>query len=218
MGTHSKKQNPLLIKSLRVIHTYNSTISPTLYCFKKRGKHICKNSLTCEIPWSIGNLNYLNKNLQKLTLLDLSYNSLFGFTPLAIGHSTCLTVSLNLSSNAFTEEIRYYSISSHVTSLNIFYNNLSGPIPVTRFFKSLTSSSYLQNLHLCQTITPLMLISGPASRKLNFSINNDILDCLKDKNMIGKGCFGVVYKAEMSHGELLAMKSQMISFCKFFNQ
>ncbi|CAL5384269.1 unnamed protein product [Camellia sinensis] len=42
-------------------------------------------------------------------------------------------------------------------------------------------------------------------QKLNFTINN-ILDCLKDENVIGKGCSGVVYMAEMPNGELIAVK------------
>ncbi|KAF2291083.1 hypothetical protein GH714_019748 [Hevea brasiliensis] len=42
-------------------------------------------------------------------------------------------------------------------------------------------------------------------QKLNFSIDN-ILDCLRDENVIGKGCSGVVYKAEMPSGELIAVK------------
>lgn len=42
-------------------------------------------------------------------------------------------------------------------------------------------------------------------QKLSFTIDN-ILDCLKDENVIGKGCSGVVYKAEMPNGELIAVK------------
>ncbi|KAL0322847.1 UNVERIFIED_CONTAM: putative LRR receptor-like serine/threonine-protein kinase [Sesamum angustifolium] len=42
-------------------------------------------------------------------------------------------------------------------------------------------------------------------QKLNFSIEN-ILNCLRDENVIGKGCSGVVYKAEMPNGELVAVK------------
>ncbi|KDO83833.1 hypothetical protein CISIN_1g037946mg, partial [Citrus sinensis] len=42
-------------------------------------------------------------------------------------------------------------------------------------------------------------------QKLNFTIDN-ILECLKDENVIGKGCSGVVYKAEMPNGELIAVK------------
>ncbi|XP_058111052.1 LRR receptor-like serine/threonine-protein kinase RGI5 [Magnolia sinica] len=42
-------------------------------------------------------------------------------------------------------------------------------------------------------------------QKLNFTVDN-ILDCLKDENVIGKGCSGIVYKAEMPNGELIAVK------------
>ncbi|KAK9165718.1 hypothetical protein Scep_000909 [Stephania cephalantha] len=42
-------------------------------------------------------------------------------------------------------------------------------------------------------------------QKMNFSIEN-ILDCLKEENVLGKGCSGVVYKAEMPNGEVIAVK------------
>jgi Leucine-rich repeat (LRR) protein len=42
-------------------------------------------------------------------------------------------------------------------------------------------------------------------QKLNFTIDN-ILDCLKDENVIGKGCSGIVYKADMPNGQLIAVK------------
>ncbi|GMN60556.1 hypothetical protein TIFTF001_029644 [Ficus carica] len=42
-------------------------------------------------------------------------------------------------------------------------------------------------------------------QKLSFTIDN-ILDCLKDEHIIGKGCSGVVYRAEMPSGDLIAVK------------
>jgi serine/threonine protein kinase len=42
-------------------------------------------------------------------------------------------------------------------------------------------------------------------QKLNFSIDN-ILACLRDENVIGKGCSGVVYRAEMPNGDIIAVK------------
>ncbi|XP_068651521.1 LRR receptor-like serine/threonine-protein kinase RGI5 [Aristolochia californica] len=42
-------------------------------------------------------------------------------------------------------------------------------------------------------------------QKLNFNIDN-ILDCLKDENVLGKGCSGIVYKAGMPNGEIIAVK------------
>ncbi|WVZ09797.1 hypothetical protein V8G54_014327 [Vigna mungo] len=42
-------------------------------------------------------------------------------------------------------------------------------------------------------------------QKLNFSVEQ-ILRCLVDRNIIGKGCSGVVYRAEMDNGEVIAVK------------
>ncbi|KAE9605597.1 hypothetical protein Lal_00025267 [Lupinus albus] len=42
-------------------------------------------------------------------------------------------------------------------------------------------------------------------QKLNFSVEQ-ILRCLVDRNVIGKGCSGVVYRAEMDNGEVIAVK------------
>ncbi|KAL8030358.1 hypothetical protein ABFX02_14G282200 [Erythranthe guttata] len=42
-------------------------------------------------------------------------------------------------------------------------------------------------------------------QKLGFTVDN-ILNCLRDENIIGKGFSGVVYKAEMPNGETIAVK------------
>jgi serine/threonine protein kinase len=42
-------------------------------------------------------------------------------------------------------------------------------------------------------------------QKLNFCVDN-ILECLRDENVIGKGCSGVVYRAEMPNGDVIAVK------------
>ncbi|KHN29965.1 Receptor-like protein kinase 2 [Glycine soja] len=42
-------------------------------------------------------------------------------------------------------------------------------------------------------------------QKLNFSVEQ-VLRCLTERNIIGKGCSGVVYKAEMDNGEVIAVK------------
>ncbi|XP_044484979.1 LRR receptor-like serine/threonine-protein kinase RGI1 [Mangifera indica] len=42
-------------------------------------------------------------------------------------------------------------------------------------------------------------------QKLNFSVEQ-VLGCLTDANVIGKGCSGVVYRAEMENGEVIAVK------------
>ncbi|CAK9177188.1 unnamed protein product [Ilex paraguariensis] len=42
-------------------------------------------------------------------------------------------------------------------------------------------------------------------QKLNFSVDH-VLRCLVDCNVIGKGCSGVVYRADMNNGEVIAVK------------
>ncbi|KAB5573169.1 hypothetical protein DKX38_000363 [Salix brachista] len=42
-------------------------------------------------------------------------------------------------------------------------------------------------------------------QKLNFSIDQ-VLKCLVDTNIIGKGCSGVVYRADIENGEVIAVK------------
>ncbi|XP_010245675.1 PREDICTED: receptor-like protein kinase 2 [Nelumbo nucifera] len=42
-------------------------------------------------------------------------------------------------------------------------------------------------------------------QKLNFSVEQ-VLKCLVDSNVIGKGCSGVVYRAELDNGEVIAVK------------
>lgn len=42
-------------------------------------------------------------------------------------------------------------------------------------------------------------------QKLNFSIDQ-VLKCLVDSNVIGKGCSGVVYRAELENGDVIAVK------------
>ncbi|XP_020554537.1 probable LRR receptor-like serine/threonine-protein kinase At1g34110 isoform X2 [Sesamum indicum] len=242
------------------------------------------NLLTGEIPKSI-------RNLQKITLLDLSFNSLSGLIPPEIGSLTSLTISLDFSSNRFIGDIpetmsglrqlqsldlshnmlngRITVLSSltSLTYLNVSYNNFSGPIPVTPFFRTLTIKSFLENPDLCESLdgytcsSHLMRRNGLKSaktlallgviltsvvmavvavwilvarnhkyvvekscmssssteedfsypwtfipfQKLNFTIEN-ILNCLRDENVIGKGCSGVVYRVEMPNGELIAVK------------
>ncbi|KAL0366474.1 UNVERIFIED_CONTAM: putative LRR receptor-like serine/threonine-protein kinase [Sesamum radiatum] len=268
-----------------------------------------KMSVSCEVKaWRESTFSYLNKlilnnnlltgaipksirNLQKITLLDLSFNSFSGPIPPEIGYLTSLTISLDLKANRFIGEIpetmsgltqlqsldlssnllygriSVLSVLTSLTFLNVSCNNFSGPIPVTPFFHTLTMNSFLENPHLCQSLdgstcssrlmrgnglksaktialVAVILISVtmavvatwiivarnhkyvieksgmPSSsteedfsypwtfipfQKLNFTIEN-ILNCLRDENVIGKGCSGVVYKAEMPNGELVAVK------------
>lgn len=41
--------------------------------------------------------------------------------------------------------------------------------------------------------------------KLNFTVE-DVIECLEETNIIGKGCSGVVYGAELDNGKDTAVK------------
>ncbi|KAE8668481.1 putative LRR receptor-like serine/threonine-protein kinase [Hibiscus syriacus] len=251
------------------------------------------NHINGEIPSQLGEL----VNLEQLDLSRNSFTreipSSFGEIPSEIGYLTSLSIGLDLSSNMFTGEIpesmsglrqlqlldlshnmlhgkiKVIGSLTSLASLNISFNNFSGPIPVTPFFRTLSFNSYLHNPDLCQsldgstcsssliqknrlrsakTVALVSVIfasvtigvialwflvtrnhrymieksagassSSPGAedfsypwtfipfQKLCFT-NDNILDCLKDENVIGKGCSGVVYRAEMPNGELVAVK------------
>ncbi|CBI29365.3 unnamed protein product, partial [Vitis vinifera] len=154
------------------------------------------NYITGEIPSQLGEL----VNLEQL---DLSRNSFTGGIPWSFGNFSYLN-KLILNNNLLTglSELP----ETILTSLNISYNNFSGPIPsmdgnhkymVEKSSGTSASSSGAEDFSYPWTFIPF--------QKLNFTIDN-ILDCLKDENVIGKGCSGVVYKAEMPNGELIAVK------------
>ncbi|KAJ0641642.1 putative protein kinase RLK-Pelle-LRR-XI-1 family [Helianthus annuus] len=50
----------------------------------------------------------------------------------------------------------------------------------------------------------MVVVSGGGS--VWWSVDGNILDCLKDENVIGKGSPGIVYKAEMPNGEIIKVK------------
>ncbi|XP_031403772.1 LRR receptor-like serine/threonine-protein kinase RCH1 [Punica granatum] len=45
----------------------------------------------------------------------------------------------------------------------------------------------------------------PFQKKLNFSVDQ-VLKCLVEENVIGKGCSGIVYRAELGTGDVIAVK------------
>ncbi|CAN1220855.1 LRR receptor-like serine/threonine-protein kinase RGI5 [Linum grandiflorum] len=141
------------------------------------------------IPSTFGNL----VNLQTLALYDTEVS---GSIPSQLGECFELR-NLYLHMNKLTGSIpSELGKLQKLTSLLLWGNALSGSIP-----------SQLSN---CSSLVVLDASANDLSgsipvQKLNFTIEN-ILECLKDENVIGKGCSGVVYKAEMPGGELIAVK------------
>ncbi|CAN6686358.1 unnamed protein product [Malus baccata var. baccata] len=233
---------------------------------------LSSNSLTGPIPPELGNLSALQ-------FLLLNSNKLSEKIPQQLANFISLQVLClqdNLINGSIPSQLgslvslQQFRVGGNpLTSLNISCNNFSGAIPVTPFFRTLSSNSYAQNPHLCESVdgttcsSSLMLKNGLKSaktvalitvilvsvtmavvaswvlvmrnhrhmvkkslgamaassgaedfsypwtfipfQKLNFTIDN-ILDCLKEENVIGKGCSGIVYKAELHNGDLIAVK------------
>ncbi|GAY39716.1 hypothetical protein CUMW_046600 [Citrus unshiu] len=172
------------------------------------------NLLTGSIPKSI-------KNLEKLTLLDLSYNSLSGPIPVT-------TFFRTLSSNSYLQNphLCQSTDGSTCSSSLIRKNGLKSAKTIALIAVILASvtiallASWIlvtrNHRYKVEKASGMSTLPPGAEdfsypwtfipfQKLNFTIDN-ILECLKDENVIGKGCSGVVYKAEMPNGELIAVK------------
>ncbi|KAG2665497.1 hypothetical protein I3760_15G010900 [Carya illinoinensis] len=167
-----------------------------------------------------GKINVLG-SLTSLTSLNISYNNFSGTIPVtpffrtlslnsylenpklceSVDGSTC-SKSL-IRRNGLQSSKTVALISVIIASVTILV--LASWILVMRNHKYMgekssgtsPSSSGAEDFSYPWTFIPF--------QKLNFSIDN-ILDCLKDENVIGKGCSGVVYRAEMPSGELIAVK------------
>ncbi|RLM86313.1 hypothetical protein C2845_PM04G07150 [Panicum miliaceum] len=118
-------------------------------CTKLESLMVNHNSLSGDLPASIGNL----RNLQ--LVLDASNNKLTGELPAQLGNLAMLEL-LNLSHNQFSGSI-LKSIAGMVSlsTLDVSYNNLEGPLPIGRLFHNATIGWFLHNKGLCGNISGL---------------------------------------------------------------
>ncbi|KAL0364997.1 UNVERIFIED_CONTAM: Leucine-rich repeat receptor-like serine/threonine-protein kinase BAM1 [Sesamum angustifolium] len=162
------------------------------------------NALTGEIPHEIGNCVHLD-------YLDLSQNNLSGPIPEEISSIRNLNY-LNLSWNHLNETLPD-SIGSmkSLTTADFSFNNLSGMLPVSGQFSVFNASSFTGNQQLCGPLLKNPCRSIRITRlpgkphNLDFRAS-DILECLKDGNVIGRGGAGVVYHGKMHNGVEIAIK------------
>ncbi|KAK6157033.1 hypothetical protein DH2020_011281 [Rehmannia glutinosa] len=166
------------------------------------------NVLTGEIPHEIGKCAHLN-------YLDLSQNNLSGSIPEAISTIRILNY-LNLSRNHLSETIPL-SIGSmkSLTTADFSFNDLSGQLPETGQFSVFNASSFAGNPQLCGSFCyhqgqvvqekRLKFLKMTAFQKVDFKVS-DILECVKDGNVIGRGGAGIVYHGKMPNGIDVAVK------------
>ncbi|RWV86992.1 hypothetical protein GW17_00051063 [Ensete ventricosum] len=188
---------------------------------------LSRNELSGELPPEIAGmriLNYLNLSrnqlegsvpasiatMQSLTAVDFSYNNLSGLVP-------------------GTGQFSYFNASSFVGNPELCGPYLGPCISATNgdgsthARGSLPASSKLLlviGLLICSVAFAMAAIIKARSLKkasdarawkltafqrLDFTCD-DVLDCLKEENMIGKGGAGIVYKGIMPNGEPVAVK------------
>jgi hypothetical protein len=128
-------------------------------CTKLESLMINHNSLSGDLPMTIGNM----ANLQ--VVLDVSNNKLTGGLPTQLGNLMMLEV-LNISRNEFSGFIPS-SIGSmaSLSTLDVSYNDLEGPLPSGRLFHNASIIWFLHNKGLCGTLSGLPTCSSSSTIK-----------------------------------------------------
>ncbi|WOL07848.1 leucine-rich repeat receptor-like serine/threonine-protein kinase BAM1 [Canna indica] len=182
---------------------------------------LSRNELSSNLPAEIASmriLNYLNlsrnhvdgqipdaiSTMQSLTTVDFSYNNLSGVIP-------------------STGQFSYFNATSFVGNPDLCGPYLGPCRPAISSKKGALSISKLLlviGLLLCSLVTAIAAIIKARSLKkankarawkltafqrLGFTCD-DVLNCVKEENIIGKGGAGIVYKGVMPNGEQVAVK------------
>ncbi|CAN1826545.1 Protein NSP-INTERACTING KINASE 1 [Linum perenne] len=174
------------------------------------------NNITGPIPAELGRLS-------KLHTLDLSNNFFTGDVPSSLGLLRSLQY-MRLNNNSLSGEVPM-SIGNmtHLVFLDLSYNNLSGPVP--RF--PAKTFSIVGNPLICPTgsepecfgttLMPMsMNLNGTESKHEEVSLGNlrrfqfrelqVATGNFSNKNILGKGGFGNVYKGTLHDGTIVAVK------------
>ncbi|XP_044380221.1 probable leucine-rich repeat receptor-like protein kinase At1g35710 [Triticum aestivum] len=118
-------------------------------CTKLLSLKINNNNFSGSLPGAIGNLAGLQ------IMLDVSNNSLGGVLPQQLGKLQMLEF-LNLSHNQFSGSIpSSFASMVSLSTLDVSYNDLEGPVPTTRLLQNASASCFLSNKGLCGNISGL---------------------------------------------------------------
>ncbi|XP_050364981.1 receptor protein kinase CLAVATA1 [Argentina anserina] len=211
------------LKSLAKINISANNLSDRVpdtisQCSSLTSADFSRNNLVGEIPKGIA-------KLKVLSILNFSGNHLTGPIPLQIRNMTSLT-TLDLSDNNFSGKLPtggqflVFSISSFAGNPLLCLPR-SVSCPKVRSYKSFGTSKVALIIIGLSTILLFLLITVyklrrakfqksmtwklTAFQRLHFRVE-EVLECLKDENIIGKGGAGVVYRGSMPDGVDVAIK------------
>lgn len=193
------------------------------YCVHLTYLDMSLNNLSGSIPPLISNIRILN-------YLNLSRNHLNQSIPRSIGTMKSLTVA-DFSFNEFSGKLpesgqfSFFNASSFAGNPKLCGSLLNNPCKLTRM-KSTPGKNHSDfklifalGLLMCSLVFAVAAIikaksfkkKGPGSwkmtafKKLEFTVS-DILECVKDGNVIGRGGAGIVYHGKMPNGMEIAVK------------
>uniref|UniRef100_A0A8R7UCW0 non-specific serine/threonine protein kinase n=1 Tax=Triticum urartu TaxID=4572 RepID=A0A8R7UCW0_TRIUA len=188
--------------------------------------NLSHNSFKASIPGPLG-------KLKSLASLDLSFNNLSGTIPMFLANFTYLA-TLNLSFNSLEGQIPEGGVFSNLTSQSLIGNAGLCGAPRLRYPPCLERSRS-SNKHLLQILVPTVALAASiicisvylCSRKklrkedIKASIDpNYVIDLhivtyheliratnnFNEDNILGSGCFGKVFKGQLSNGLVVAVK------------
>ncbi|KAJ4795715.1 Non-specific serine/threonine protein kinase [Rhynchospora pubera] len=186
-NNHLSGEIPNRISSLRILNYFN----------------LSKNHLVGPIPQSLS-------TMQSLTSVDFSYNNLSGMVPTAgqFGYfnATSFRGNPNLCGSYLTPcpstnaERPRHSIGSLSSGAKLI-------LVITLLVASIAFAvaAVIKARKLKQSSLSERAWKLTAFQRLDFTCD-EVLDCIKEENMIGKGGAGVVYKGTMPNGVHVAVK------------
>ncbi|KAA8528763.1 hypothetical protein F0562_036118 [Nyssa sinensis] len=224
---------PIEISNLKVLSTINISANnitgeipaSIAHCAKLTSIDMSRNNLYGEIPKELSRLKNLNA-------LNLSRNQLSGQIPTEMGLMTSLT-NLDLSDNRFSGkrpiggQLKYFGDRYFAGNPNLCLSRHSGcpliqnPAQASHKKHAFGTSDIVITVIITVTVILLLVVTFirirmkklqnsrawklTAFQRLDFKAE-DVLECLKEENIIGKGGAGIVYRGSMLNGVDVAIK------------
>ncbi|XP_030481483.1 receptor protein kinase CLAVATA1 [Cannabis sativa] len=166
--------------------------------------NLSKNHLTGEVPYEI-------KSMTSLTTLDLSYNDFIGHVPVdgqfMVFNDTSFVGNPNLCPPRHTSST-CSSMGNRVGTPS-GGNKVLNPTKLSIILIFLVTALLLVLLTLYRIRKRKLQKSRAwkltAFQRLDFKVE-DVLDCVREENIIGKGGAGIVYRGSLPYGAEVAIK------------